>query len=80
MISSATCRLFEKMTNRTFEAWFLIARGHDHQAPDDGGRCGERLEGRQPLCPSLMMEHRERDSDEEYRRTANAMVTGKTIQ
>ena len=53
--------LREQMTNRRFEARFLIARRDDHRATHGGvrrrlRRCGERLERRQPPRPPLVPE------------------------
>ena len=64
--------LREQMTNRRFEACFLIARRDDHGAPDGAGRqtvqfcrCGERLEPRQPPRPALVPESGEGQADEQ---------------
>ena len=63
--------LREQMTNRRFEACFLIARRHDHRAAHGAGRqrpfcrCGERLERRQPPRPPLVVERGQGQADEE---------------
>ena len=64
--------LREQMTNRGFEACFLIARRHDHRATHSAGRqavqfclCGERLECRQPPRPPLVPEGGQGQADEE---------------
>ena len=62
--------LREQMTNRRFEACFLIARRHDHRAAHRAGRqavcrCGERVERRQPPRPPLVVERGHSQADEE---------------
>ena len=62
--------LREQMTNRRFEACFLVTRSHDHRAAHCAGRqadcrCGQRVERGQPSRPALVVQRGHGHADEE---------------